>query len=89
MEIGKRLNRHGRTCRKRSRYRTQEDAAEKAAQYMERVVLSSLETYYCLRHRCWHNGHATWNKTRKLYSKGDKEPTCTTTTATGESKTTP
>ena len=89
MEIGKRYNRRGHTCRKRSRYRTHEEAAEQAAKYMERVVMSTLETYYCVRHRCWHNGHASWKETMKLYRKGDKKSTCTTTRATGEPKTTP
>ena len=51
--------RRKRTCKKKGRYRTREEAVEKADAYNRRVLFADMQAYCCWRHERWHIGHAT------------------------------
>ena len=54
-----RFPRRKRTCKKKGRYRTPEEAVEKADAYNRRVLFADMQAYWCWRHERWHIGHAT------------------------------
>ena len=47
-----------RTCKKKGRYRTYEEAFAKAEKYNTRVLFAEMNAYWCQRHSRWHIGHA-------------------------------
>jgi hypothetical protein len=50
-------------CRKKKRFKTYSDAQQSAKHYMEDIfTLNKMESYYCVRHRCYHIGHSNWKK---------------------------
>jgi len=54
-----RFSRRRRTCKKKERYRTREEAMIKADAYNHRVVFADMNAYRCWRHERWHIGHAS------------------------------
>jgi len=52
-----RFSRRKRTCKKKGRYRTREEAMAKADAYNRRVVFADMNAYPCPRHERWHIGH--------------------------------
>ena len=63
-----RFPRRVRTCKKKGRYRTREEAMAKSDAYNRRVVFADMNAYWCPRHERWHIGHAS--KYRQFHNGG-------------------
>jgi hypothetical protein len=49
------------TCKKKLKYRSYEEADKVAESYNQRVLFADMQAYWCERHGRWHIGHSYKN----------------------------
>lgn len=52
-----RVRQKARSCQKKGRYKTREEAEAITKEYNDRVLFADFEPYFCYRHERWHVGH--------------------------------
>ena len=53
-------------CRKKVKYKNFSEAKFRLDEIMRDILFSSMNIYWCNRHRCFHLGHSKWMKDKTI-----------------------